>query len=246
MIPLRLTWTGLAALVVALALTALILMPVARKLSGSRARASCLTNLKQIGMMFKMYANEHNGLLPPRSPAPGNWMADAPALYPDYLTDAGLFICPADDLDRSRAFTLRSAWRHPGFSRGDRHPGCVSARSYNYTGYAINGDEQALGLYLAWEATGGSLPGQLRDLPIPQWPKSDWNPPGQGIPLLWDRARLDPTKLAHTNGINVLHLDGSATYVPYSPLNTSSNFPATQLSAVLFGEEEPQMPTECG
>ena len=66
-----------------------------------RGRASCQNNLKQFGLVFKMYANEaKGGMFPIVSPqgmsVPGIMtLPDAPSIYPEYLTDAKIFVCPS-------------------------------------------------------------------------------------------------------------------------------------------------------
>jgi len=243
----NLPWTeALAALLLAV-VAGLLLLPGLPRLAGARADASCQYNLKQMGVVFKMYVNEsRGGLYPPRSPWPDNWIVDASYLYPQYLSDLNHLACPASPMAHDAVFALRRNWSYPGASVGESHPDCVSSHFYNYTGYMLNGDEMALAFYLAWQETGGALTRDLRELPLPKWSASDWLPPGKGVPVMWDRVTPDPAALAHQPaGINVLHMDGSVDFVRYSPLNTSSNFPATLLSAELFGAASPRLPADC-
>ena len=46
----------------------------------------CKENLRAIGEAIKAYRADHNGEMP-------DWLSD---LYPDYLSDKGILICPAD------------------------------------------------------------------------------------------------------------------------------------------------------
>src|SRR5690606_38393901 len=115
-----------------------------------------------------------------------------------------------------------------------------------YTGYGVSSDEQAVALFLAWEDQTEGIPELGGPLVLPTWSKSDWVPPGQGVHVMWDTVRADSHDQVHqTSGINVLHMDGSVNFVAYSPLNTSSNFPATLLSAQLFSVDMPQLPLHC-
>jgi len=86
-------------------LAAILLPALARALEAAR-RASCANNLKQWGLIFKMYSGENSaGLFPPGSQAlplssGGNLIqlmgVSGGALYPDYWTDPSIAICPSD------------------------------------------------------------------------------------------------------------------------------------------------------
>ena len=84
---------------------AAILMPALARTREAARRASCANNLKQMGIVFKMYANEAGG----KFPASGARTArnqnnkgydmfdlDGTALYPEYLTDVAVLVCPSD------------------------------------------------------------------------------------------------------------------------------------------------------
>lgn len=49
-------------------------------------RAQCQNNLKQLGLVIKMFENEHHGYSPP------GWLT----CYPEYLTDPSVLTCPKD------------------------------------------------------------------------------------------------------------------------------------------------------
>lgn len=80
-------------------LAAILLPALARSREASR-RASCLSNLSQIGMSFRMFALENKGGLP--------WSGgkgDATALLqlvPEYAPDYRVFICPSDSHGEGR------------------------------------------------------------------------------------------------------------------------------------------------
>ncbi len=52
-------------------------------------QTSCLSNVKQLGLAFHMYAEDHDGYLPPA----GNWQG---ATYP-YVKNAQIYKCPTDN-----------------------------------------------------------------------------------------------------------------------------------------------------
>ena len=76
-------------------LAAILLPALARAREASR-RASCENNLKQMGVVFKMYANEANGERWPAKTVEFSFTPAPAALYPEYLTDVKILICPSD------------------------------------------------------------------------------------------------------------------------------------------------------
>ena len=56
----------------------------------SAKNANCQNNLKQLGLVFKLYAGEHKDRFPNLSPIPGNLMCDR-SIYPDYLSNLSCF-----------------------------------------------------------------------------------------------------------------------------------------------------------
>lgn len=225
-----------------------VFLPALSRTRMAGHRASCQNNLKQLGIVMKMYANESkHGNFPPLSPRRDNWMMDMNAIYPEYLTDLAVLQCPASPLYFEEDFTLRQTTRHPAKAVGERHPDCVTGKYYTYTGYTLTGDEPALALYLAYHANPDSVraTGDLT-LPIPRWEDSTWSPTGGGITVLWDRIQPDPALMPHSNNtINVLSMDGSVQAVKYSPMNHSENFPVTEMTAITYGLDVPETDPDC-
>jgi type II secretory pathway pseudopilin PulG len=243
-------WWELAIAMGLLATLAIILLPFFARARESSRRASCQNNLKQLGLVVKMYANESRGeRFPPRSPIPDNWILDMHAVYPEYLTDPNVLVCPDSPAASDTAFTLKKNRRHPNATIGQFHPDCATGQFYNYTGYTLHHDAQAQALFDAYQR---STPGYVLDVDLevalPEW-GDDVDKFGGGssnLPILWDRVPPTEEEFGHHPlGINILHLHGNVEFVRYSPYNAHANFPATYLSAHTFGSAVPLLSPDC-
>lgn len=240
----RITPVELATAAVLAIVLALVLLPLGRRATEARGRDACADNLKQIGLALKMYAGENRGVFPPTSPIAHNWIPDPAAMFPEYLTDPGVFICPGSPFAADHTFTrLGPAPRR-------RSPECITSLFYVYTGFTITDDETAFALYqTCLDGLMGAANGPMANVAKPVF---DGAPPsggfGQaGIPVMWDRVGLRNADFSHRAPIggNVLHMDGHVAFVPFDQRNNSRYFPMTQISAETFGSIVPPPPPGC-
>jgi prepilin-type processing-associated H-X9-DG protein len=177
--------------------------------------ASCANNLKQMGIVFKMYANEHNGRFPQVDDREGNLMVEGDEVFPEYLTDLSVLVCPNEEGE-------------PPTTADD-----VSDDSYFYLGWAIATEKEGLALLDVYESlesaernedigvdegkgnAGGSTIYRLRE-GIERFFITDINNPSASadaqarIPLMWERpGHHEP------DGGNVLYMDGHVEYLKY-------------------------------
>ncbi len=191
-------------------------------------KANSQNNLKQLGLIMKMFANESRGeVFPPLTSLRGHLAMDASAIYPEFVTDATVFVSPA----------------HPDYAnvanvaKSDPQS-AIADHSYWYLGYML--PDEAAGLAFVRVFRAAAIAGEVlsADIDAPDLDQGSIYRLREGIERLLITDINDPRAATgfqstipimierpgfHEGGANVLFLDGHVEFISYP-----GKFPMTE------------------
>jgi prepilin-type N-terminal cleavage/methylation domain-containing protein/prepilin-type processing-associated H-X9-DG protein len=206
------TLIELLVVIAIIAILAAILFPVFARARENARRASCMSNLKQIGLGFMMYIQDYDEKFPkvtlgyPSGSAPwtsSNVYAWADALQP-YIKSTQLFQCPSESTGPN---ANPAAWGYTDYYMNSRLSAASQASITSSSLTILSGDGLAGSAYLYYD--GCSVTGNPSDLPC------DGTTPYITMKLSYQKGLFG----RHLDGANYAFADGHVKWLKGSILD---------------------------